>query len=219
MALNTLDHSVSEKKLSLSPALLEELWALPRKDHVVIHFVDFDGTIMGDSHRFKVDPALIEHRGDSAYGYITEKYGDERDPTGFQNFVKLMDPKNHLLDGSSEFFDPENPNHVILTAGNQSFQNEKIVAAWLWQAKAILVTKAEQKPEAMLQHLVSVGYIPGKIRFYDDRIGNFAWVDTELSKLLNIPVSFYMAIQDTDRQTVAAEKVEVNKKVEKILNP
>jgi len=159
--------------LSIDHRLIEKVQALPKKEDVTLHFVDFDGTILDDQYRFQIDPELANYRGDSAYSYITSKYGNPDDPTGFATFVARMDPKNHILHGTSRFFDPKNPQHIILTAGNTSFQKEKIYAAGFGEANKILVPNANKKPEMILLYLLKIGYIPGKIRFYDDRIENF----------------------------------------------
>lgn len=192
--------------LSIDHALIKKVQALPKKEDVTLHFVDFDGTILDDQYRFEIDPELAEYRWDSAYKYITAKYWNPEDPIGFATFVAKMDPKNHLLNGVSRFFDPKNPHHIILTAGNTNFQKEKIYAAWFGEAKKILVPKAVRKPEMILLYLLKIGYIPGKIRFYDDRIENFEWYDALFSEELSTEVEFFKAIQDSKKQTVQVEK-------------
>lgn len=206
MTQNNLNTHSEKPNRSINPELLEKVLKLPRRDDVTLHFVDFDGTLANDRRRYAIYPELQNYPGDSAYDFIAEKDWDEADPSGFGNFVEKLQIGNHLLDGFSEFFDPNNPHHIILTAGNIQFQEKKIVAAGFWDAKKILVTIAEKKPEMMLAHLLELWYIPGKICFFDDRIHNFRWFDTLLSYELGIVVEFYAAIQDAEAQTVRVEK-------------
>lgn len=204
---NPTPYSPLRAFLSIDHKLIKKVQALPKKEDVTLHFVDFDGTLLDDQYRFEIDPELAHYRWDSAYYYITRTCWTKDDPTGFINFVKKMDPKNHLLKGSSEFFDPKNPHHIILTAGNTNFQKEKIYAAWFGEAKKILVPKAVRKPEMILLYLLKIGYIPGKIRFYDDRIENFEWYDALFSEELSTEVEFFKAIQDSKKQTVKVERM------------
>ena len=66
---------------------------------------------------------------------------------------------------------------------------------------------AEQKPLEILLTCIEVGFIPGSINFYDDRIHNFDGVDMTLSQALRgIPVHFYRATPDYEKSMVAVEK-------------
>ena len=168
--------------------------------------MDFDGTLTNDRRRYAIYPELINYPGDSAYDFIAEKDWNETDSSGFDSFVEKLELKNHLLDGFAEFFDPKNPHHIILTAGNKEFQEKKIISAGFWEANRILVEKAEVKPITILLAIIDLWYIPWEIKFYDDRIKNFNWADQILSDILDIPVTFYEAIQDSDKQTVKVEK-------------
>jgi len=59
---------------TLHPELMEQVKNLPRKNDVVLHFVDFDDTIAGSLHRFKICPELADNRGDSALPVIAKKF-------------------------------------------------------------------------------------------------------------------------------------------------
>lgn len=47
----------------------------------------------------------------------------------------------------------------------------------------------------MLQKFIELGYIPGKIRFYDDRIHNFLSQAKIMGKSLGVDMEFYLAVQ------------------------
>lgn len=182
----------------------------PRQPAVTLHFVDFDGTLLDDQRRFEVDPNLRQHRWDLAYYYIVENYSKNRDEDeAFANFIALLAPRDYLLDGYTHFYNPKNPHHAILTAGNKKFQQMKIDATWLapHPDNIILVEDAHEKPRAMLQYFLRIGYIPWKIRFFDDRIKNFSGIDTEISNLIGLDVSFYRAFPHLEDKTVRVEKV------------
>ena len=72
--------------------------------------------------------------------------------------------------------------------------------------RVILVEDATMKPLAMLKYFIKIGYIPGKVRFFDDRISNFDGIAEELSDLLHTDVSFYEALPDEAKQSVRVVK-------------
>lgn len=158
-----------------------------------LHLIDLDGTLLCDRRRYQVDPHLLNLHGDEAYPYISEKYGSVGDISWFRRFVELLNPSENLLK-HDHFYDRENPNHVILTAWNQEFQTLKIEAGLWKNVKKIIVNEAQDKPLAILEYVLQLGYIPRRIIFVDDRIKNFAWKDTELSKILWNSVVFFQAI-------------------------
>ncbi len=47
----------------------------------------------------------------------------------------------------------------------------------------------------MLEKFLELGYVPGKIRFYDDRITNFLPPAKIMGKSLGVDMEFYMALQ------------------------
>jgi hypothetical protein len=93
-----------------------------------LEFVDFDNTLLDDERRFAVCKELREYRGKSAYPFIREKFGTNGS-NGFREFVELLNPREHLFD-YSDFYDPANPNNVILTAGDIELQTLKVEAAF-----------------------------------------------------------------------------------------
>lgn len=69
---NPNTHSLASY-ISIQPDLKRIIQALPRKKDVIIHFVDFDGTLTNDRRRYAIYPELINYPGDSAYDFIAEK--------------------------------------------------------------------------------------------------------------------------------------------------
>ena len=191
---------------TLRPELIEQVKKLPKEDGIVLRFVDFDDTIAGSLHRFEICPDLAQNRGDLAIALIAQKYWTSIDPTGITQFVSLLDPKWHLLDGYADFYDPTDPHNIILTAGNTELQTKKILAAGFNLDNSIIVPSAPKKMNAILEKLIEIWYVPWEIHFYDDRITDFDWADVLLSELLDIPVVFYEAIQDVENQTVRVEQ-------------
>jgi hypothetical protein len=157
-----------------------------------LHLIDLDGTLLCDRRRYEVDDHLLNLHGDEAYPYISEKYWSIWDASWFKRFVELLNPSENLLE-HDHFYDPQNPDHVILTAWNQEFQTLKIEAGLWKNVKKIIVNEAQDKPLAILEYVLQLGYIPRRIIFVDDRIKNFAWKDTELSKILWNTVIFFQA--------------------------
>lgn len=202
-----------EKSVTFPPELLNKLQSLPIRSDIEFRFVDFDGTLADDDVRFRVDPELLHHRGDDALPYIAEKYASESDPTGIKTFVeKIKDKlreegKPFIFHNTEDFFDPHNPYHFILTAWSIQLQGEKINSSRLSGAKnKLLVPLAEQKPLEILLTCLEAWFIPGSIKFYDDRIHNFDGVDTTLSQVLRgIQVHFYRATPDYEKSMVAVE--------------
>ncbi len=185
--------------------LLEAVSLLPKKEDKTISFYDFDGTLEDDSVRFKVDPNLLKFRWNTAYPYIEKKYGKEtfpkwfrwsEDPKWYRRFVSMMNLKSYQLHMEREYaFDIDNPDHIILTAGDYDFQKEKITQSWFGNAPRIIVDDAKKKPIRMLEKFLELGYVPGKIRFYDDRITNFLPQAKIMGKSLGVDMEFYMAVQ------------------------
>lgn len=48
--------------LSIDHKLIKKVQALPKKEDVTLHFVDFDGTLLDDQYRFEIDPELAHYR-------------------------------------------------------------------------------------------------------------------------------------------------------------
>jgi hypothetical protein len=189
---------LNEETLPYPTELLEALSQLDIKDEE-LHFIDLDGTILCDRRRYHVDEHLLNLHGDEAYPYIRDRYWSEWDESWFQEFVRRLDPENHLLI-HDHFYNPENPNHVILTAWNQEFQTLKIEAGFWENINHIIVNNAQEKPLAILRYVCKLGYIPKRITFIDDRIQNFPWKDIELSKILGNSVTFFRArVTDNSR--------------------
>jgi hypothetical protein len=207
------------RKLDIPSDILDAITVLPRYPEIEINFVDLDGTILDDTERFAVDPELKNRRWDTAYPYIVTKYsqnGDEDE--AFDTFLRAVDPSRLHLKWHTKFYDPNNIHHIILTAWNLKFQKRKVDLSNLNPDpdRVILVEDAKSKPLAMLQYFLKIGYIPGKVRFIDDRIDNFEWIDEELSALLHTDVNFYRALPNAEDKSVQVTKV-VAQKVESTL--
>ncbi len=164
--------------------ILARLSKLPTRLDKTIRFIDYDGTIYADRYRFRILDILQYYRGDSAYPIIREHFAHESDPSGLITFAKLLKPNEDLFGNLGNIFDPRNPDDVILTAGNRLYQYAKICLSGFANAPKIIIEDAKYKPLAMLLYFLHVGYIPGNIQFYDDRIHNFAGADTVLEKIL-----------------------------------
>ncbi len=188
--------------------LIDELDKLPRKAEVTLRFVDFDGTLMDDEARFRLDPELRNHRKHAAVPYIKKHYPDDDWWEEFDNFLTKLDPKSHIFSNADDVLDPNNPHHFILTAWPLQFQKNKIHrAGYHLGERMILQFSATRKPINILRTCLKLGYIPGKIEFIDDRIENFNGFDERLSNILGIPVEFYRAAQDLERWVVNVTKV------------
>lgn len=194
---------------SIPDALIKKLSILPRREDITLDLYDFDGTLADDQVRYKVDPRLKELEWNEAYPHIWHtqwereypgwfQWPDEDvpspDPLWYRRFAHLLDLKNNLLELPSEYrFDPKNPNHAILSAGSVDFQREKINSAGFGNARKLLVQDASRKPIVILHYLIKLGFIPGKIRFFDDRIKNFYDSAQQISDAIGSPVEYYEA--------------------------
>ena len=194
---------------SIPDALREKLLSLPRRENITLDFYDFDGTLADDQVRYIVDPRLRELEWNDAYPHIWNtqwkwkypewfQWPDEDspspDPLWYRRFAHLLDLKNNLLKLPSEYrFNPKNPHHAILTAGSIDFQKEKIYSAGFGEARKLLVQDASRKPIVILHYLMKLGFIPGKIRFFDDRIKNFPDSAQQISDAIGSPVEYYEA--------------------------
>jgi hypothetical protein len=202
----------------------------------ILRYVDYDGTLLDDTRRFDIDPNLEkeENRGDGAYIYIPKEYSTTMhidtpsgevsydDQEAYDNFIQLLDPKNHLFHNTGEFFDPNNPQHFILSAWHKYYQEKKIDASWFWpNVQKIIVPKAWDKILAMLVQVAELGYIPQSIEFYDDRVdfGVFSEAANFISKALRgIPVRFFhMKKCDQNERRVNMKLHQVSKWVTKII--
>ncbi len=135
--------------------LLFEISKLPIRHKEVLEMYDFDDTLWNSNRRFDVDRLLENYRGDLAIEYIRKAYGDSTDPTGLREFVALLQVDRHLFD-TEKFYEPENPQHVILTAGHSDLQRMKIESAGYTYAKRILVRDAKNKPLAILRYILKL---------------------------------------------------------------
>ena len=116
----------------------------------------------------------------------------------FDRFIELLEPQNHIFSNIGDFYDPDNPDHYILTAWNKDYQGKKIAASWFWdKTQAILVDTADMKIRAILEKILEIGFIPGDwIQFIDDRIEYSIFeggAEFLSQKLWWIPVTFYLA--------------------------
>lgn len=148
--LSTSTPSQSEN-FDIPQALLEKLTTLPKREDVVLRFVDYDGTLMDDEVRFLIDPEMRNHRKNAAIYYLNKNFSSENDPAGFINFVAKLNPKHHIFANAHEIYDPNNPHDYILSAGNIAYQKEKIDQSGFPSSKqALIVLEAQRKPLVML---------------------------------------------------------------------
>ncbi|MBX9809722.1 hypothetical protein K2X92_05020 [Candidatus Gracilibacteria bacterium] len=164
--------------------------SFPLRAEVQFKFVDYDNTLSHDKRRFQVCKELEDNRGKLAYPII-KKYFGRKGSNGKREYVRVL--KYH------EFYDPNNPYHVILTAGDEELQRLKIKNSGLGDPKFIIVDDADKKIRAIIDFILKLGYIPGKIQFIDDKIREFNGIDQRLSKLLGIEVDFFQAIPQEDK--------------------
>lgn len=176
---------------------MRQILGFPRRPEVKIKFVDYDNTLSDDERRFQICKELKDNRWESAYPVIKRIFWTNWS-NGFEEYIDILDPKNHLLDYSS-FYDPSNPNHVILTAWNEELQRLKIEKSWFGETNYIIVDKAHKKIRAIIDYLLILGYLPGSFEFIDDKIWDFKDIDRRLSKLLWIEVNFFQAIPQEDK--------------------
>ena len=208
-----------EEEFFLTEKLLDKVRNLPKKWGVHLRFVDYDGTILDDQKRFLIDPrlALKENRWDGALSYIRKNYPTPEDPSWIKNFVAKLEPRNSLYTNYQEYFDPNKETDYILTAGNIDLQLEKIVQSWLKHAQKRIVAKAAEKPLTILLTILKLGYRPEKVSFYDDRIDNFQWIDSFLSRKLGINFEFFRVQANPDRFTTRVQLL-TSRSVEDILS-
>lgn len=186
---------------------MRQILRFPRRPEIKIKFVDYDNTLSDDSRRFAICEELVDNRWDLAYPVIQRKFGTNWS-NGFKEYIELLDPKNHLLD-YSKFYDPTNPHHIILTAGAEELQRLKIEKSWFTNAQYIIVDKAHKKIRAIIDYLMVLGYLPWSFEFIDDKIGDFKDIDTRLSELLDIDVTFYQAIPQPDKSVKLVKVTQV----------
>jgi hypothetical protein len=179
--------------------LMHQVRRLPVHYGEEFRFVDYDNTLSDDEWRFVVCPKLRQNRWDLAYAVIRQEFG------GFKEYVDRLKPNEHLLD-YSHFYDPSNPNHIILTAWDEELQRLKIENSGFDNAQKIIVDDAEKKILAIIQYILARWYIPGRIVFIDDKINNFRWKDVQLTNILGIEVLFYRAIP-TPSKAVLLENI------------
>ncbi len=210
----------SPKSWEFDNDLLSQIQALPRRSDITLRFVDLDGTLLDDRKRFEKYPALQNHRWDKAYDYIkSELFPWIKDEYQvFKRFLESLEPRELLLTWRELFYDPNSVHDIIITAWNKVFQLLKIQLSeiQLTKERIILTDNAHEKPEEMLRYILSIGYIPWKIEFYDDRIeDNFVGAEDILAEILDIRVEFYQAIQG--KKSVKAVKTRVGRAMEMMM--
>lgn len=171
--------------------------SFPLRAEVQFKFVDYDNTLSYDKRRFQVCKELEDNRWKLAYPII-KKYFWRKGSNGKREYVRVLKPYKYLLK-YHEFYDPNNPYHVILTAWDEELQRLKIKNSGLWDPKFIIVDDADKKIRAIIDFILKLGYMPWKIQFIDDKIREFNWIDQRLSKLLWIEVDFFQAIPQEDK--------------------
>jgi len=81
---------------------------------------------------------------------------------------------------------------IILTAGESELQNLKLKSIWYWfeNLRKVVVDKDYKKPLNVLLYIIkNLGYIPGTINVYDDRVKFFNKYAPILSKLLQTQIN------------------------------
>lgn len=190
---------------SLCPDLSQEeiyqyiriLSQLPICNDIILRFIDFDDVLTWREPELLLDGWLREHRGDSVYSYINERYK-------LDGYIR-----RYHTDGNAIFDNVwlalegmdwnQRKEKVILTAGKYEHQVSKILANGFWWMNRIVVPKASIKMKAILDYVIRLGYIPWKVQFIDDRIDAFVdktgvYLDLPLSRILWIPVEFERAV-------------------------
>lgn len=147
--------------------LAEKIKNLPKKD-ITLKMVDFDDTIFSryeQLHGTDENSILLQkNRGNKwnemikstiwIENMINQYYKDKKFP---QTIVEKMNPA----------YD------VILTAGFEDIQQVKIQATKLEYFPLVVVEKWEDKPQNLIEYIISLGYIPEKVEIYEDRPQNF----------------------------------------------
>jgi hypothetical protein len=169
---------------------INRLSKLPYRWNKTVRFVDLDDTLVARWPELERDLGMRLHRWESAYPYLDKQgwvwwYIDKF----HRNAMSRFDNFREVLHWTYSNTQP-----VILTAWRKDYQTAKIRANDLSSVPSIIVPKAEMKIWAMIRFIEHLGYIPSKIEFIDDRIGNFAWLDEVLSRFCWVPVTFEKAV-------------------------
>ena len=127
-----------------------------------------------------------------------EELSKEELKNAYRLFAEDYYKKEGLIDNLDEFFKDIAWNikiktNLILTAGDKSLQEEKLISTWLSYVPYKVVEKYWQKVKTILFHVLELWYIPKKITVYEDKpelfyrywqiISNILWTELIINKI------------------------------------
>lgn len=158
----------------------EALNELPFFPERTLNVLDFDDTMYSRHMQLQL-PILQDNRW-VLWNYVIENIlGSKNVLEQFYSSEYAVKRLLWVLWGSNELHDA-----IILTAWQQDWQTQKCKAIGLntWEVPISIVEKSSEKPRRLIEYIISLGYIPGKIIVYEDRPEYFLELWEGLSKLL-----------------------------------
>ena len=142
---------------------------------------DFDDTIFSREEQLNKEKILRENRWD-AWNKVM------KDILGFEYMIKNY-YKNKTFPKS--IISKMKENDIILTAWMKDYQKLKQKACWLENIKMIVVEKAEQKIEKLIEYVKNLDFIPDLIEIYEDRPKYFLEYKDVIENVLKTKVGIY----------------------------
>ena len=163
---------------------------MKKNNEKVFVMADFDDTIFAREQQLNKEKILRENRWDKwtkimkevlGFDYMIEKYYKNK------NFPKKI--INKIKDN----------NWLILTAWNSEYQELKIKACKLEELNLLVVEKAEQKPQKLIEYFKQNNIKADLIEIYEDRPNFFIENKEKIEKELNTKIDIYYVEMDGNR--------------------
>jgi hypothetical protein len=144
--------------------LIQKIWVLP-KSQERYSFIDFDDTLNNRARQLQ-HPLLQDNRGDAGTFIAIELFRKR-----LSNAFRMYFWESAMSKELTELL-CKTPSSILTATVAPGFQKEKMYVCFPYADK-ILTQKWIDKPKAIIDKIVRLGYIPKTIDIYDDRTNNF----------------------------------------------
>jgi len=156
-----------------------QLDQLPYAANATLNMLDFDDTLYSRTPQLQL-PTFQDNRG-SAWDRVLEEMGH-------QNVLEQFYRSSRAVRRLMWIIEKQWKNHkaLILTAWNDDWQIGKCASIWIhgWVVPIEVVPSWADKPRTLLEYIIELWYIPGKIIIYEDRPEYFLQSASALAKML-----------------------------------
>ena len=181
-------HNLGYDNLEDFLAVLKQLNSLPRSDSEKFIAVDLDDCLY--SRQNSLQNSLLSENRWEAWNRVIETHMWWFKKYTFDHYNPSWSVKQ-MVDILLK-----SKNSCILTAWKKYFQYEKLNRIWIDDSIPVsVVNSTSEKPKKLLEFIIfELGFIPGEIDIYDDRVEHFHKCGPVLSKILQSSINIHETI-------------------------